>query len=588
MLPSQSSTLSEKQLEQLVACLTTLGQTKVVINEYVDLSEKTVALDVEHDESGNFVGCGIYLDSTNTVYYFSDISVLFSLDFSTVHVVAHNGQSDFDLLRLWGASVKEEQLVWDTFLMGHIIDSSLKTYGLKDMAKRELGMEWPSYDDIVGKRTAKQKNERTTLDKQPVPLVSAYNACDCVATYRLYEKQRKNDQNSSPQLACYFNDLEKPVSRIFAQMENRGISVDLDYLKTLQSDLEQQQGPIKQSIIDALGDINLNSSKQLLEALHAKEIYPTLKNKASTDKRALAALRSSPIVDSLLKYSEIDTLLTSFVTPYLERGQKVVHPFYNQCGTRTGRVSCSNPNLLQIPRRTANGQMVRRMFIPRPGMLMGDVDLGQIEPRVLAHLSQDPALYALFNNSIDFHTYTSERLGIDRDRAKVLNLSVGYRATFRSVAQQLKCTDKEAQDEIDKWWRLFPGLRRWQDKLIYESKRSGTCTTLFGRQIKVDDLNNGNKWRREASERQLINNITQGSAAEIIKKMMIDIIDGYPEIGLLCQVYDELLFEAKKEQMDDVMIYIIDKMTNSGILKVPITLEWGTGINWSACNKVGK
>lgn len=593
---------SPKQLELINTFRGLIAQhdIELVINPVIgeELHGEDMALDVEHDESGTFVGCGLIIVGTKLVYYFSDIHALSRVPFSTLSIVAHNGLSDLECLRHWGINVWDEQLIWDTMLIGHILDSSCKSYGLKDMAKRELGIEYPSYDDIVGKRTTKQKTERVTLDKQPLELVALYNAMDCYATEQLYQKQilrgvegeqHRNlgecDTQSGP--VQYFNEIEKLAAAIFQKMQNRGICVDLEYLKNLKISLEAQQQPIKEAILNELGPINLNSPKQLLEALHAKEIYPILKGKPSTDKRALAGVPGS-IVSNLLAYSELDTLLSSFVLPYLERNQTTVHPFFNQCGTRTGRLSCSNPNLLQIPRRTENGKLVRRMFIPRDGMVMGDCDFNAIEPRVLAHLSKDPALCSLFNENTDFHGYTAERLGIDRDRAKILNLSVGYRATFKSVASQLKCSDKEAQNEIDKWWALFPTLRRWQDVLIRESKGSGFCTTLLGRRIRVDGLSDYNKWKREAAERQLINNITQGSAAEIMKMAMIAIQKGYdldmfsPRFGILVQIYDELLFESDWIDHDKQLVQ--NFMESCIKLDVPLIVECKTGDSWASCH----
>jgi DNA polymerase-1 len=215
-------------------------------------------------------------------------------------------------------------------------------------------------------------------------------------------------------------------------------------------------------------------------------------------------------------------------------------------------------------------------------MLLGDCDFGQIEPRVLAHLSKDPALCNLFNDGIDFHTYTADRLGIDRDRAKILNLSVGYRATFKSVSAQLKCADSEARNEIENWWALFPHLRRWQDQLIFESKKSGICTTLLGRRIRIDNLDQTNKWEREAAERQVINNITQGSAAEIMKMAMLAIDSKAPNLGLLVQVYDSLLFEAPIEDAN-AMGFVVDCMKYSTALDIPLTVDSKSGPNWGDC-----
>lgn len=541
-----------------------------------------ISLDVEHNEEGDLVGIGLY-DGVRCLY-FTKVTPKLKETIISRDIIAHNGKSDFELLRQWGIPVLDSQLIWDTCLIGHIIDSSLKTYGLKDMAKRELGIEYPSYSDIVGKPKAKI---RRTLDKWPVSIVAAYNALDCYVTYKLYQLQDGSGSGRSPSTTVvdYFNTVEKPASYVFQSMETRGVRIDVPYLKDLKIKLEAQQAPLRQAILNELGEINLNSPKQLLGALHAKGIKPQLKGKPSTDKRALSALSGSSIIDSLLRYSELDTLLSSFVYPYLERNTEVVHPFFNQCGTRTGRPSCSNPNLLQIPRRTDNGKLVRRMFIPREGIVMGDCDFGQIEPRVLAHLSKDPAMCSMFNDGVDFHTFTAERLEISRDKAKILNLSVGYRATFKSVMAQLGGTKDEAQAQINAWWGLFPTLRRWQESLIYDSKRSNFCTTLLGRRIKVDGLNDGNSWKREAAERQLINNIAQGSAAEIMKMAMIATYRSHMPsgFGLLVQVYDELLFESPVESMPAALQVVIDNMETAVKLDVPLTVDSGIGPNWSEC-----
>jgi len=554
------------------------------------------ALDVEHDEQGGFVGCGFYNGSIS--YYFSDNVLLSNMDFSALSLVCHNGVSDFDCLRSWGLDVKEEQLIWDTALFAHIGDSSRKSYGLKPLSSEILQITYPSYDDIVGKRTKKQTKERKTLDKWPVELVAMYCSMDCYATWKLYKQQFDKICTNGVifgdnKYRCYFEQIEKPVSFILSQMENRGVCVDLKYLSELKISLEAQKAPIEMEIKNELGHINLNSPKQLLEALNAKEIYPTFKGKPSTDKRALSSLAGSPIVSRLLSYSEIDTLLSSFVRPYCERSQAIVHPWFNQCGTRTGRLSCSNPNLLQIPRKTENGKKVRRMFVPRPGMLMGDCDFGQIEPRVMAHLSKDPVLCQMFNDGTDFHDFTSRRLGISRDRAKVLNLSVSYLATGFSVGTQLGLSFEEAEKEIEKWWSLFPTLRRWIEDLIRTSEQSEFCTTLMGRRIRVEGLND--RWnfydkktkrivfpKRDAARKQLINNITQGSAAEIMKMAMIGINAAAPQLGLLVQVYDELLFESP--DIDADMCVVEACMLAAGKdLDVPLTVDCHTGESWAEC-----
>lgn len=601
--------LSDKQRQQ-IELLETLRHT-YGINLHVNVPlpeiKEPVSLDIEHDESGGFVGIGLFLGSTNSHYWFSDPVSLDSGDLCSLSLIGHNLISDLETLRFWGFKVADTQIVHDTMLIGHVLDSSLKAYGLKDMSKRHLNIEYPEYDEIVGPHRRKSKTRpacprtasdccgRITLDKQPPKLVQLYNCFDCFVPYKLYELQTKGQGAHGSALetpeARYFNAVEKPLAPILNDMSVRGIRVDLAYLRGLKSNLEAQQAPIKDEILNELGPINLNSPKQLLETLNAKGIFPTLKGKPSTDKRAIASLGRFPVVGYLLQYSELETLLSSFVYPYLERGTDYVHPFFNQVGTRTGRLSCSNPNLLQIPKHSENGKLVRRMFIPRDGFTLGDADYGQIEPRILAHFSKDPNLCEVFNSGQNFHTFTQQRMGFSLDdagykRAKILNLSVGYRATFKSVGQQLRCSDEEAQAEINKWWNLFPTLRRWQDKLIFDSKRSGYCTTLLGRRIKIEGLDHGNQWKREAAERQLINNIAQASAREVMAMGMIkvnrligDDCGFSPTFGLLIQVYDDLVFESQEIDYDKKLV--VSCMETAVKLDVPLTVDCKTGPNWS-------
>lgn len=381
----------------------------------------------------------------------------------------------------------------------------------------------------------------------------------------------------------YFLNIERPASLVFSSMELKGIRLDVPYLTKLETELSSQKDVVEKEIKNELGNINLNSPKQLLEALHAKEIYPEFKGKPSTDRRALDRLRSIPSVIRLLKFSELETLLSSFVKPYLERKTEVVHPHFLQTGTRTGRPSCSNPNLLQIPRKTDNGKLVRRMFIPRDRQMFGELDYGQIEPRLLAHLSKDQSMLQMFNSGVDFHDYTGARLKISRETAKVLNLSVGYRATFKSVSQQLKCSDQEAQKQIDAWWGAFPQLKAWQTKLIWQAKRDGYCTTLMGRRIKVDGLDEYNKWKREAAERQLINNIAQASATEVMKKAMVEVYN--QGITILVQVYDSLLIEEEEQHIQECVERTKQIMIQTTKLDVPLTVDSGIGTSWADIKK---
>lgn len=552
------------------------------VNHSAPLFLDGASLDVEDDEQGNFVGIGIYDPFSKNCYYWSDWELAKQLVIPKF--IAHNGVSDLRKLQKWGFKIDESWLIWDTQLVAHILDSTRKAYGLKKLVKEDLGIEYPSYDDIVGKRTEKQIKPRITLDKQPLELVSEYNAMDCYTTHKLYEKQLSLFSVAGKTTKFYREDnylrtLELPASFVFEAMESRGIRIDRPYLTALKASLEAQQEPIKAVIANELGPINLNSPKQLLEALHGKGIKPELKGKPTTDKRALERFSHLPIVSNLLSYSELSTLLSSFVSPYLERGEDVVHPHFNQCGTRTGRPSCSNPNLLQIPKRSANGKLVRKMFIPRDGCLFGDCDYSEGEPRMLAHLSEDPNMLELFAKNSGFHSYFAEKLAISRDRAKVFDLETYYRATKYGVARHLNCSLNEAQKLIDEAWQLFPTLYDWEQKVIYEAKRLGFITTLMGRRIKIENLDSNNEWIRTAAERQCMNNLAQASLQECMKAAMIQIHKS--GIDILVQVYDEILFESPEECIASDLEIVKGHMTNTTQLSIPLTVDSGIGPNWA-------
>lgn len=578
---------TKKKPEAIVLPISEWGVSNYGVTLYVNNHslrygmKEGVSLDVEDDEQGGFVGLGIYDPAMKTCFYWSEFALV--KDLTLPRFIAHNGVSDITKLQKWGFKIDESWLIWDTMLMSHILDSSRRKYGLKTLANADLDIDYPSYELLTGN---KRGADHITLRELPLELVAEYNACDTYSTYKLYEKQLEQTKDNLTEDTgrsipyTYFEDIERPVSFVFQRMEERGLRIDRPYLLELKRTLEIQHTILEQQIKTELGEINLNSPKQLLEALHAEGIKPEIKRgKPSTDKRALERFKDLPTVQRLLQFSEVDTLLSSFVNPYLERNTEVVHPNFSQCGTRTGRPSCYNPNLLQIPRRTENGKLVRRMFIPREGMGFGDCDFGQIEPRLLAHLSKAPSLCEMFNKGIDFHTWTAERLSIDREKAKILNLSVGYRATKFSVSAQLKCSYETAQKEIDKWWSLYPDLWDWEQRLIYQAKQDGYFTTLMGRRIKVEDLNHGNEWRRSGAERQLINNIAQGSAAEVMKLAMIkaDRIG----IGLLVQVYDELLFEEVLDDLENATRIVMDCMETAIRLEVPLVCEAKTGTSWA-------
>ena len=530
-----------------------------------------VVVDVEDDGRGNFVGIGLSWGKPD-VYYYTQIHSWLKDYLARAKFIAHAGRTDLHKMKKWGINVRPEQLVFDTIQAAHTIDSTRRAYGLKDLAEEILGISYPDYKTLTG--TGRNK---TTLAALPTNLVANYNGMDVLSTWGLKE------HFSSAMEGCveYFESLEMPLSHVLFRMEEKGIRVDIGRLERLRKLISTRRDSLKVRLARLLGDINLNSPKQLLAALQAKGINPVLKRKPSTDKRALEAFRGTPVVDMLLKYSQLETLLTSFINPYIERGNEYVYPEFLQARTRTGRLACKNPNLQQIPARSVEGGAIRSAFVPGSGGTFWDGDFGQIEPRIMAHLSQDPILCGMFASGINFHKFTAERLGMSKDRAKVLNLSVGYRATSKSVSAQLKCSEQEAQAEIGSWWKMFPRLREWENEIIAKCRADGYVTTLFGRKILIENINDGSPWRREAAERDAINNLVQGSAAEVMKKGLIALDKAGADIRVT--VHDEALIEIPKDiahQKAQEYKEILERCVG---LSVPLVVEGRLGKSWQEC-----
>lgn len=530
-------------------------------------------IDVEDDEKGGFVGIGV-MANPDTVSYFTSLSEPLKKALEQLPLIAHAGRTDLHKLKKWGVNVKPEQLFFDTMQAAHTIDSTRRAYGLKDLAREICGIHYPDYKDLTGRG-----RNKATLDALPTELVANYNAMDCIATYRLWLRFK----DAMDGCLGYFEQLEMPVSHVLYRMEEKGIQVSLSRLEELKKRIGARRNDLEAQIKRVLGPINLNSPKQLLAALNAQSIYPTLKRKPSTDKRALEPFKGKRVIDLLVKYSQLETLLCSFINPYLERGSEHVYPEFLQARTRTGRLACKNPNLQQIPARTIEGGAIRSAFVPSSSRLFWDGDFGQIEPRIMAHLSEDPALCGMFREGTNFHRFTAERMGMSKDRAKVLNLSVGYRATSKSVSQQLKCSEAEAQKEIDRWWAMFPRLRQWEDETIAKARRDGYVTTLYGRRIKLENICSSVSWQREAAERDAVNNLVQGSAAEIMKKALIDLDKEGADIRV--SIHDEALIElsGNSGDLDKKADRYAEVMRNCVNLRVPLSVEWRVGSNWQEC-----
>jgi DNA polymerase-1 len=400
-----------------------------------------------------------------------------------------------------------------------------------------------------------------------------------------------------------YQEIELPLIPVLADMERVGVKVDPKVLQSLSSEMERQLTDLTRRIHEAAGvEFNINSPKQLGEILFEKLNLPTSKKTRktkgySTDQSVLEELAESYELPRLiLDYRQFSKLKSTYVDilPTLinpETGR--VHTSYNQTGAATGRLSSSDPNLQNIPIRSDLGRRIRRAFVPEKGNLLISADYSQVELRVLAHLSEDPALIDAFRHDEDIHERTAREVFSDaervnkaecRRRAKVINFGIVYGLSAFGLAQRLGISREDAQTFINAYFERYKGVRIWLDRTIEEARRTGIVRTLFGRIRPIPDIQSKDYAVRQFAERTAVNMPIQGTAADIVKIAMIRIHKALQNRGLsskiLLQVHDELVLESPVREVEQIQEILRQEMENAASLAVPLRVEMGLGDSW--------
>lgn len=411
------------------------------------------------------------------------------------------------------------------------------------------------------------------------------------------------DELKKNNLGSILQELDHPMINILSSMERAGISLDTEQLKVMEGELEETIGNIESEIFETTGEeINLNSPKQVSELLFEKLGLPVIKKTKtgySTDSSVLEALDQknvSPVPGLLLQHRELGKLLSTYVKTLPE----LVHPkdsrlhtHFNQHVAATGRLSSNNPNLQNIPIRTELGRKIRKAFVPKEGYVLLGADYSQVELRLLAHFSEDPTMVAAFNNGEDIHRQTaSEVMGLDlskvtsdeRSKAKAVNFGLMYGQSSFGLAGQLKISRKEAKDYITKYFEKFSRVKSYLDGLKERAEETGYSVTMAGRKRFLPDIYSKNRTVKSMAERIAVNSPIQGTAADIIKMAMVNIDRKIYERNLkskmILQVHDELIFEVPKDEVKVMEELVKQEMENVVTLKVPLTVDIGTGENW--------
>jgi DNA polymerase-1 len=550
-----------------------------------------LVFDVETDEKDNFVGIAFTQDGKD-IYYSTELPITMPF-----RLIGHNLKGDMKWLINWGVNIRPKQLYYDTMLASYVQNTTKESQGLKELAKEYLGMEWPSYKEMVGKGKSKQ-----TLDKQEVGRVAAYCGMDCLATYRLYEYFTKKLTITESK---YLQDIELPTTRALLDMELLGVQVDVNYLKELDHKFDQQKAVLENEILRqfqkyqplSVGTkININSNLQIAKLLQSQgAVLPkTQKGNFKVDKQTLEAWRHLPVVPLLLEHSKIEKLKSTYTESLLEKQNNGrIYCSFNQLsrdikgntfGISTGRLSSSNPNLQNIPARTEEGCLLRKAFVSGTNKVFIDADFSQIEPRLVAHFTKDKTFVETYKNDRDIYQELVEGTGRNRQDGKTFMLALLYGAQPKKLSSVFKCSEKEAENIVETIMGKLPGVTAWINRVKWEARQKKGVKTLFGRWIPLPKINDGNKYERMHWERVAVNSIIQGSAAEIMKKSLIALNEaGYKSV---LTVHDEFLIEVHEDlegmpNMIETASNEIQRIMESIIkLEVPLKVDVGIGNNW--------
>lgn len=532
---------------------------------------------------------GLYLYHDDSCYLVSGsvlekerekIQSLFSS--SQLEKISHNAKEIVKLL--WEAGFEVLSPIFDLELVCYLLDPSWDDYSLYRIALNYHSVE-------VASQVLKVEQDGDENRQAEVYVYAIAKAYDSVRN-KLQERG----------LEELYHHIEEPLMFVLAKMEHRGIKVDKDYLSALLRDYDNQLEKLVADIYSLAGEeFNINSPKQLRKILFEKlKLKPVKKGKtgASTDEETLKSLsKEHPLPNLILKYRELSKIKTTYLQGLLNsidpRDSKI-HATFNQTITQTGRLSCSNPNLQTIPIRSQLGKNIRRAFIPsEENMVLISADYSQIELRILAHLSKEQKLIEAFRNGKDIHRHTASLIfGVPeevvsdqmRDIAKTVNFGIIYGISSFGLSKQLNLPVEEASRFIKFYFQFYPGVKTYIEKTIIEAREKEFVQTLFNRIRYIPEINSPDPNLRSFGERSAINTPIQGSAADMIKKAMVEldkeITKRRLKTYLLLQIHDELLLEADKENLDLIIKLIKDKMESVLTLDVPLVVNFKIGPNW--------
>ena len=497
-----------------------------------------------------------------------------------------------DYLKLKYRDIEAKNMMFDITIAAYLLNPAKSTYKLNDLILEELNI-------LVDEE---EQNTQLSFD--------AFNSVDegkiqekiCKYAKYIYRcKEKYEEALKQREEYKLFNEIEMPLMRVLAEMEYTGVLVDSDMLKEYSIVLNRKVDELTKEIWDlAQTEFNVNSPKQLGEVLFEKLNLPVIKktkNGYSTDSEVLEKLAPEhPIIDKILEYRVMSKLKATYVDGMIgliNPDTHRIHAKFNQTVTATGRISCTEPNLQNIPIRTELGRELRKVFIAREGYVLLDADYSQVELRVLANMSGDKTMIKAFNSGVDIHAVTASQVfnvPIDevtkqmRGEAKAVNFGIVYGISDYGLATNIKTSRKKAKEYIEKYFETYPKIKEYMDNSISSCKEKGYVETLWGRRRYVPEIKSNNYNVRQFGERVAMNAPIQGTAADIIKIAMVNIENELEErklqSKLILQVHDELVIETKQEELDVVKELLIRNMQNVVKMSVPLQVDANYGKTW--------
>ena len=508
--------------------------------------------------------------------------------------LGQHGKYDLHVLRRHGVDVAG--YADDTLLESFVLEAGLQRHDMDSLAERHLGYETVKYEQVAGKGAKSIPFSHVAIDD-----ATRYAAEDADVTLRLH-RALKPRLEAEPGLLSVYRDIEMPLVPVLERVEANGVLVDAAELRRQSADLSRRMLSAQQRATELAGrSFNLDSPRQLgqllFEELKLPALVKTPGGAPSTNEEALEAIADAhELPRVILEYRGLAKLRSTYtdklpemVNPDTGR----VHTSYHQAGAATGRLSSNDPNLQNIPIRTEDGRRIRRAFVAPEGRVLLACDYSQIELRIMAHLSEDPALLRAFEHGDDIHRATAAEVfgkpldavsGNERRAAKAINFGLMYGMGAFGLARQLGIARGEAQDYIALYFSRYPGVRDFMERTRQQARERGYVETVFGRRLYLPYIASRNQGQRAGAERAAINAPMQGTAADIIKRAMVA-IDGWmaghrDQAKMILQVHDELVFECETGFLDTLLPEVRARMEGAAEMRVPLVVDAGTGANW--------